>query len=71
MKLIPQPALDCFPLSDEAFSQWNDKTDLLQFLYELHDFPVTMLAQDGTTVTSSARHVGIMFYGWGKKVFLL
>jgi hypothetical protein len=67
VNIIPQGALDCLPLSAEPLSQWNEKTDLLQFLYELLDTPALIIPEGGTTIASNYRRLAPSYFEDGKK----
>lgn len=62
MDVIPDIVLTHLPFSPEPVSQWNDKTDLLEFLCTLYDREMTSLMEDGNTYIVNMRW-------WGKEVF--
>jgi hypothetical protein len=62
MEIIPDIVLTYLPFSPEPVSQWDDKTDLLEFLYALYDHETISLMEDGNTYRVNMRW-------WGKGVF--
>lgn len=71
MEIIPATVLKRLPFSPERFSQWNDATDLLHFLYEIYDKPTLMVLEDGTRLSGSYRDYGKEVYKRGQEHFQL
>jgi len=65
--IIPEKVLSYLPFSSEPLSQWNEATDLLKFLYTLHDKSGTIIAQNGTRTPVNYREYGKVVYERGQK----
>lgn len=65
VKLIPEKAFNFLPFSSEPFSEWDETTDLLEFLYTLHDKSGVIIAQDGTRKSVNYRDYGKVVYDQG------
>lgn len=63
MEIIPETLLNKrLPFSLESLSQWGEDTDLLQFLYELHD-------QSGVIVTEEGKEQSFNYRSYGKYIY--
>ncbi|SJZ89052.1 hypothetical protein [Selenihalanaerobacter shriftii] len=56
--------------SKEPIQEWDNSTDLLKFLYELHDKDGTVLIDKSTKVNTNYRDYGKKVYNRGKKRLL-
>jgi hypothetical protein len=67
MEIIPETLLNKrLPFSLESLSQWGEHTDLLQFLYELHDQPGVIVTEDGQEQSFNYRSYGKYIYNRGQ-----
>lgn len=67
--IIPETVFDYLPFSPEPLPQWDDTTDLLQFLYALYDKSGLMIAEDGTRTPVNYRDYGREVYKRGQESF--
>lgn len=68
MEIIPQILLNKrLPFSLESLSQWGEDTDLLQFLYELHDQPGVIVTEEGKEQSFNYRSYGKYIYNRGRE----
>lgn len=68
MEIIPETLLNKrLPFCLESLSQWGEDTDLLQFLYELHDQPGVIVTEEGKEQSFNYRSYGKYIYNRGQE----
>ena len=60
--IIPKKVFNHLPFSSEPLSQWSETTDLLKFLYALHDKSGLIVAENGTRTPVNYRDYGKVVY---------
>ena len=66
-KLINDKVFDYLPFSSEPFSDWNNKTDLQEFLFALHDKKGSIVGENGVKTPVNYRDYGGEVFERGKK----
>jgi hypothetical protein len=61
-KVIPEKMLGFLPFSEEPVSEWNQKTDLMRFIYALYDYEGRMVDPSGKEIRFSWTSVSKEFF---------